>query len=74
MNKTIRSFLGPQSLDALLQPITAKVDELEAFSNANRLSAIEKRKQAEALYDEAEVLQDDAERAEEIGRKLKGLL
>lgn len=74
MNKHIRTFLGPQSLDALIKPITAKVDELAAFANANRLLAIEKRKQAEALQAEAELLQYDAERAEEIGRKIKGLL
>lgn len=74
MNKSIRSLLGPQALDSVLKPIADKAEELAEFANANRLSAIEKRKQAEALYAEAELLQYDAERADEISRNLKGMI
>lgn len=74
MNKSIRSFLGPQSLESILKPLNDKLQELTVFATNNRAAAVAKRQAAEALQREAEHMEAEANLADSVAERIARVL
>ena len=74
MYKSIRSFLGQNSLESILKPLNDKLQELTEFARANRAAATDNRQAAELLQQDAAHMEAQANLADSVAERIARVL